>query len=164
MIWMDLLRDLCRPAISLSGLKRRIINSFLICFVESYFLFRSTALTKVINSRVQTRVSVFPIHIVRAAARIILNPDTKVLHVRRVLLSELSIKEIKLNYAYRSLLPLSLTSLTSRISPVVFFIFLIWCIKYQNRDFAITSLGANSFIRYAGGFSSLLVGAFLPTT
>lgn len=69
-----------------------------------YFVARS-GLTKVINSRVQTRVSVFPIHIVRAAARIILNPDTKVLHVRGVLLSELSIKEIKLNYAYRSLLP-----------------------------------------------------------
>ena len=36
--------------------------------------------------------------------------------------------------------------------------------KYQNRDFAMTSLGAKSFMRYAGGMGSASVGAFRPTT
>lgn len=52
----------------------------------------------------------------------------------------------------------------SRISPVVFFIFRIWCIRYQNCEAPVTSLGANTFIRYTGGLGSFSVGALRPTT
>ena len=36
--------------------------------------------------------------------------------------------------------------------------------KYQKRDLAMTSLGANSFIRNAGGSGTASVGALRPTT
>ena len=56
------------------------------------------------------------------------------------------------------------TWLHDTISPADFFNFFSLLVKYQNRDLAHTSSGANIFIRYRGGLRCVSEGRRLPIT
>jgi len=107
------------------------------------------------------RLAVLLVHVVGAGARVVADPDAKVLDLQGVLLGDLRACQH---------LPHGRpgggvhTALTLTISPVVFLTFWRPRRKYQKRDLAMTALGAKMRMRYRAGVGFDSVGKCRPMT
>jgi len=88
--------------------------------------------------------TVLLVHVVGTRARVVLDPDTKVLDFLGLLLVDLKRVSCVLD---RVCVLLLRTWFTETISPLAFLILRSLPRKYQNRDLATTSLGAKMRIR-----------------
>lgn len=96
------------------------------------------------------------VHVVRAGPRVVPKPDSNVLDLQGALLMDLRYPLMRCAYD-KGQVP-GHTTLRLTISPLAFFTFRSFVRKYQNRDFATTSLGAKIRIRYSLGVGLVSVG------
>ena len=106
---------------------------------------RSHVLVHRLHSIAAGHLAVLLVHVVRAGARIVADPDTEVLHLLRTLLMDLNLHQ------HPNPTPLHIDTVHTlfklTISPLAFLTFLSLARKYQKRDLATTSLGAKIRMR-----------------
>ncbi len=142
-------------------------------------------LVHALHSISPAELPVLLVHVVRSRARVVSEPDTKILDLQWLLLVDLKAKGQQshsacLLRAARDKLRIQ-TTLTPMISPLAFLTFFnclqnvescvgerkygkAYLKKYQNRDLATTSLGAKMRMRKILGVGSDSVGRWRPTT
>lgn len=110
-------------------------------------------------------ITVFLVHVVGSRARVVAQPDTKVLDIGRFLFKDLNHQQETINFNFRfDFSTPRRTSFTDTTSPLAFLTRRIFFKKYQNRLLATKSLGANKRIRYNFGVGLAGVGRARPTT
>jgi hypothetical protein len=113
----------------------------------------SHILVQSVDSGNTGHLTVLLVHVVGTGARVVADPDTEVLDLLWALLvdlghvSRLSSMCRRRNHVLHPAQPLARTWFTETISPFAFLILRSLPRKYQNRDLATTSLGANMRIR-----------------
>jgi hypothetical protein len=115
----------------------------------------SHVLVEGLNSFGAAHLTELLVHVVGAGARVVADPDTEVLDLKRTLLVDLD-----MGNQYHSIPPdiqLKHTTFRETISPLDFLSLRSWAMKYQKRDLATTVLGAKMRMRYSlgVGFASL---------
>jgi hypothetical protein len=106
------------------------------------------------------------VHVVRAGTRVVSDPHAEVLDLLQPLLLDLSKSSSQPCLPQNSLtldsIAVSRTWFKLTTSPLVFFTFRSLPRKYQNRDLATTSFGANIRMRYSLGVGLESVGRCRP--